>query len=260
MDALFNSIWVPVIIAAEMAGSFAVGWFARGIRKAPSVSVDAQQLALALAALDRASCSFVESTKEQAARLDDLREQLLAREPGAAASSSDEVVVQAAEWLQRTSEDMRRDFAKLIHEWKAALPDADQSIDATPAFMATPATPIRLIDDLQPDRRAKPREDEKQSRRCAPRHAVQTPVYIAPGGGDVLRKSSFKEVTCKSVSASGFAYHSLEKPRESQLVVALDGLAGERIFSAEVVRVMPQSSRGYIIGCRFIERLTSIEA
>ncbi len=87
---------------------------------------------------------------------------------------------------------------------------------------------------------------------------VEHTIYIAPqANARTVRRSDFHPMLGRDISVSGFSFFSETRPRFDSLIVAINGLDGDRIFAAEVVHAT-LIDKHYVVGCRFLERVVAI--
>ena len=110
--------------------------------------------------------------------------------------------------------------------------------------------------------RAQPAKDARHERRQDQRYPFCRVQLMAPcEDGRLPASSDFRQVQCRDLSPRGFSYLAQEPPDFKFLIVAL-GDVPFRFFIAEIRHILAQRKsleepERYLIGCRFVRRVTS---
>jgi len=98
-----------------------------------------------------------------------------------------------------------------------------------------------------------------KEQRSEARHAYECIQLVAPKNGlDLPSAADFSQVYCHDLSPKGFSFYYPRRPDFKKLIIAL-GKVPFSFFSAEVVRcsrVEDSQDEEYLVGCRFVGRLT----
>jgi hypothetical protein len=104
-------------------------------------------------------------------------------------------------------------------------------------------------------------DTHQHERRRDQRYPFCRVQLMAPCGDDCLPSSSdFRQVQCSDLSPRGFSYLAQEPPNFKYLIVAL-GDVPFKFFIAEIRHILAQRKsieepERYLIGCRFVRRVT----
>lgn len=97
-------------------------------------------------------------------------------------------------------------------------------------------------------------------RRDRPRASYDCVQLIAPYDGLTMpSQAQFRRAHCRDLASGGFSFFAEQPPDADRLIVAL-GSVPFTFFVAEVVRVKRSDvdhTGSYLVGCRFVERLTT---
>ena len=98
----------------------------------------------------------------------------------------------------------------------------------------------------------------QQNRRHSERHSSSALIYVAPvDAAGTIRWDETQAVSCQDLSKGGISFHMQTSPGWQQLVVALgDKEHGWLQVRSEVIYCTPAADGGYLVGCKFVERLT----
>lgn len=98
-----------------------------------------------------------------------------------------------------------------------------------------------------------------QERRGGERRRYVCTQLLAPyDQGELPQQADFRQVRCRDISPTGFSFRSYRRPETQYVVVAL-GAIPFKFFVAEIVRanrVQSENGLEYLIGCRFVRRLS----
>jgi hypothetical protein len=96
-------------------------------------------------------------------------------------------------------------------------------------------------------------------RREGARRSYDCIQLLAPYDANLLPKQEdFRQVQCRDLSPRGFSFLSYRQPATDHVVVAL-GAVPFKFFVAKIIHSNPsenEHSEGYLVGCRFIRRLS----
>lgn len=96
-------------------------------------------------------------------------------------------------------------------------------------------------------------------RRTGQRRSYECVQLLAPYDATLLPlQEDFRQVQCRDLSPKGFSFLSYRQPATDHVVVAL-GAVPFKFFVAKIIHSSPsenESSQNYLVGCRFVRRLT----
>lgn len=97
-------------------------------------------------------------------------------------------------------------------------------------------------------------------RRANERAKYDCVQLIAPYDGYTMpTQAEFRRAHCRDLAPGGFSFFAEQPPETEQLIVAL-GAVPFSFFIADVVRVKQSDvdhTGSYLVGCRFLERLST---
>ena len=245
---------LPAIIAAQIVGSFALGWYLRGRSNDLGSATAKEQLSLALEALNRLARESESIGDNHNSRLAEVSRELLCIADGDVPPEST-AMAQAATRLQTIGQEMRTSLSDLAKEVRGELGIADDEPVGDDAE-STDMPARRIV--LPVAQTTAHRDPAERSPRGSERFAFEQTIYVAPRlRGRPACRADFRPLLSRDISVSGFSYFAETRPRYDALVVAIDGLDGDRIFVAEVVHATLIDTH-YVVGCRFLERLAAV--
>jgi len=98
--------------------------------------------------------------------------------------------------------------------------------------------------------------DEMKDHRRSTRRSFAAAQRIAPYAKTLPDRSTFHEVMCRDISTSGFSFSANERPEFKELIVELGAAPNYIYVVANIVRVLQQPDKTFVIGCEFIGRHT----
>ena len=97
-------------------------------------------------------------------------------------------------------------------------------------------------------------------RRASERRDYDCIQLLAPYDANCLPlQEDFRQVQCRDLSPKGFSFLSYRQPDTEHVIIAL-GAVPFKFFVAKIVHNSPSEnelSNNYLIGCRFVRRLTA---